>query len=82
MLITPVGSCVGTAALVLLSHLPSPLGCFFCWFYSQWGFHSQQRKGSSGKVWGLPFIGSPLTWKLGNGMFHMLTDGGVAFSFI
>lgn len=45
-------------------------------------FHSPQREGGPGSVWGLPFIGSPLTCGQGNGMFYMLTCSGAALSFI
>lgn len=64
------------------SAFPLPLVAFFYWFYSSWVFIPSLEKGGSGKVWGLPFIGSSLTWKQGNGMFHRLTDRGVVFSFI
>lgn len=82
MPITPAGSCVGPAALVCYPTFQTPLGCFFCWLCFQLGFHSQQREDGSSNVWGLPFIGSPLTWEQGNGMSRMLTDSRVTLSFM
>lgn len=88
--LTPARSWAGTTALILfLSPSLSPrllvlLVLFpagFSVWWAPWVFILSRERTTPGKVWGLPFIGSPLTCGQGNGMSSMLTCSRATLSF-